>query len=81
MRWLSPSTQDQLRQVVRQALEDEELAQAEVCRRLGVSTKHLNCMLQGKSPFTLAWADRILELCGARLVLTLQYADEEEEEK
>jgi transcriptional regulator with XRE-family HTH domain len=78
VKWVNPPTQDQLRRVVKQALEDEGLAQAEVCRRLGLSTKHLNCMLQGKSHFTLAWADRILELCGARLVLTLQYPEEEE---
>ena len=61
--------EEQLRTHVRAALEAANLSQAEICRQLGLSTKHMNMMLTGKATLTLEWAERIVDLCGMRLVV------------
>ena len=61
--------EDQLRTHVRAALAAANLSQAEIARQLGLSTKHLNMMLTGKSPLSLTWAEGILGLCGHSLVI------------
>ncbi len=58
-----------LRTQVRAALDTAGISQAEACRQLGISTKHLNQMLTGKATLTLDWAERIVELCDMRLVV------------
>lgn len=58
-----------LRIQVRAALAASGISQAEACRQLGLSTKHLNQMLTGKATLTLDWAERIVDLCGMRLVI------------
>lgn len=58
-----------LRTQVRAALDTAGISQAEACRELGLSTKHLNQMLTGKATLTLDWAERIVELCGMRIVV------------
>ncbi|MEV5264787.1 helix-turn-helix transcriptional regulator [Streptomyces werraensis] len=63
------SAEHQLREQVVNALRAEGISQAEVCRRLGCSTKHMSHMLTGKAPLSLWWAERILTLCGKRLVV------------
>jgi len=63
------TAEEQLRVHVRAALEAAGLSQAEVCRQLGCSTKHMNMMLTGKSTLTLTWAEGILGLCGYSLVI------------
>ena len=63
------TAEESMRTQVRAALEAAGISQAEACRRLGVSTKHLNQMLTGKAPISLDWAERILALCGMRLVV------------
>ena len=45
--------EEQLRTQTREALADAKISQAEACRRLDVSTKHLNMMLTGKATLTL----------------------------
>jgi len=58
-----------LRIQVRAALDTAGISQAEACRQLGLSTKHMNMMLTGKATLTLEWAERIVDLCGMRLVV------------
>jgi hypothetical protein len=58
-----------LRVQVRAALDTAGISQAEACRQLGLSTKHMNMMLTGKATLTLDWAERIVDLCGMRLVV------------
>lgn len=61
--------EDQLRTHVRAALEAAGISQAEACRQLGLSTKHLNQMLTGRATLTLTWAEGLLGLCGQNLVI------------
>lgn len=58
-----------LRTQVRAALDTAGISQAEACRQLGLSTKHMNMMLTGKATLTLDWAERIVDLCDMRLVV------------
>jgi plasmid maintenance system antidote protein VapI len=64
--------EEQLRVEVRAALTQAKISQAEACRQLGVSTKHLNMMLKGHAPLTLGWAEQILGLCGKRIVINVR---------
>lgn len=66
------TAEDALREQTRAALSAAGISQAEACRRLGVSTKHLNQMLIGHATLTLPWAERILALCGKRVVTTIK---------
>jgi Helix-turn-helix. len=61
------SAEDELRALVNDALRAAGMSQAEACRRLNVSTKHLNQMLKGRAPLSLAWAERILAAAGRDL--------------
>lgn len=63
------TAEESMRTQVRAALEEAGLSQAEACRQLDVSTKHLCQMLTGRAPISLDWAERILALCGKRLVI------------
>lgn len=65
----TPSAEEQLRTQVRAALTHAKISQAEACRQLGCSTKHMNEMLTGKQKLTLGWAERILALTGARVLI------------
>ncbi|MEU1071886.1 MULTISPECIES: helix-turn-helix transcriptional regulator [unclassified Streptomyces] len=66
------TTEDDLRTQVRAALNNAGISQAEACRQLGVSTKHMSMMLTGRSPISLDWADRILDLCGEQIVIGIR---------
>lgn len=66
------SAEDDLRAHVRAELVKANLSQAETCYRLGCSTKHMNQMLQGHAPLSLGWAERILDLCGKRVVIDIR---------
>lgn len=63
------SAEEQLRTHVRAALEAAGISQAEACRQLGVSTKHLCQMLTGRATLTLTWAEGLLGLAGHSLVI------------
>ena len=65
-------TQEVLRAQVRAALIQAEISQAEACRQLGVSTKYMSQMLTGRSTLTLAWAERIVGLCGGQIHIGVQ---------
>lgn len=60
-------TQDALRAEVRAALAARGISQASAARQLGLTQKHVSQMLTGRATLTIAWADRILALCGLRL--------------
>lgn len=67
------AAEDALRTRVRAALAAARISQAEACRQLGLSTKHMSHMLTGRAPLTLDWAEQIVALCDMRieiLVLT-----------
>ena len=66
------SAEDDLRTQVRAELAKAKISQAEACRRLGCSTKYMCQMLTGAAPLTLAWAERILALCGKRVVIDVR---------
>jgi plasmid maintenance system antidote protein VapI len=66
------SAEDDLRTHVRTELTKAKISQAEACRQLGCSTKHMNQMLMGHKPLSLDWAERILALCGKRLVIDVR---------
>lgn len=63
------TTVGELRVIVRAALREERISQAEAARQLGLSTKHMSQMLTGRSPLSLDWAERLLGLCGKRLAV------------
>lgn len=63
------SAEEQLRTHTRAALEAAGISQAEACRQLGLSTKHMSQMLTGQAPLSLTWAEGILGLCGHTLVI------------
>jgi plasmid maintenance system antidote protein VapI len=63
------NAEDQLRSQVRAALERTRISQAEAARQLGLSTKHMSQMLTGRATLTLDWAERIVALCGMRIVV------------
>ena len=69
----SSSAEEQLRTQVRAALIQSRISQAEAARQLGLSTKHMNQMVTGRAPLTLAWAERILALTGMQIVIGLQH--------
>lgn len=64
------AAEEALRTQVRAALAKARISQAEACRQLGCSTKHMSQMLTGRATLTLAWAERILSLCNLRLVVS-----------
>lgn len=67
------NAEQELRRQVRDTLDETGISQAEACRQLGCSTKHMNQMLIGRAPLTLGRAERILALCGRRVqVLVLK---------
>jgi plasmid maintenance system antidote protein VapI len=69
---IPPGRADELPGLIRAALDDAGISQAEACRQLGLSTKHMCHMLTGAAHLSLAWAERILALCGWRLVIALE---------
>lgn len=72
----APSAEEQLRTQVRAALTRAKISQAEACRQLDCSTKHMSEMLTGKQTLSLGWAERILALCGAHLVIVTSRSED-----
>lgn len=66
------SAEQALRAEVIAALRTESMSQAEAARRLGLSNKYVNQMLTGRATLTLVWAERLLALCGLRVVVGVQ---------
>jgi antitoxin component HigA of HigAB toxin-antitoxin module len=61
-----------LHEQVRDAVKASGLKQTWMARQLGVSEKHLSQLLTGRAVLTLEWAQRILELCGMELVVSIR---------
>lgn len=77
---MSGQAETALRAQVRAGLDMAGVSQASACRELGLSTKHMSQMLIGNATLTLDWAERILALCGMRLVvLALTGTDDQPE--
>lgn len=58
--------------LIGQALEEDGLSQAEFCRRVGVTTKHLNQVLLGKATARLQALDYWAFVLGRTFVVTLE---------
>jgi transcriptional regulator with XRE-family HTH domain len=63
------SAEEQLRTQVRAALKASGRKQIWIAEKLGISPKHLSQMLTGRVSLTVDWAQRIAELCDARLLI------------
>jgi len=50
----------EVREQIRLALRIADVSQAELCRRLGLSEKHVSQMLTGRAPISLDMAERML---------------------
>jgi transcriptional regulator with XRE-family HTH domain len=57
--------------LIAEALEKDGLSQAEFCRRAGVSTKHLNLVLNGKATARAATLDYWAWLLGRHFTVRL----------
>jgi len=63
--------EEALRVQVKQCLASAGISQARAAATLGMTAKHMSQMLIGRSTLTLGWAERIVELCGHRLLITV----------
>lgn len=75
---MSATAEDVLRALVKAALRNAGMSQAQAARDLDLSTKHLCQMLTGRATLTLGWAEHILALTGHRLTLDTIPANPEE---
>lgn len=66
------SAEDMLCFQVRAAMKVRGITQVEAAKRLNVSHSHLARMLGGETSLHLHWAERILTMCGMRLVIGVQ---------
>ncbi|MCW2915505.1 MAG: hypothetical protein JWN52_3573 [Actinomycetia bacterium] len=60
-----------LRDEVKAAIQAAGLSQAQVARSLELSPKHVSQMLAGKAGLTLEWAQRIADLCGREVRVSM----------
>ncbi len=63
--------QDQLAELLREALNEEQITQAELTRRTGLTQKHLSKMLSGEVAAP-AMFDYCAHALGRRFVVTLE---------
>lgn len=66
----------QLRETIRQRLADRDMTQAELAERLGITQKHMSSLLTGKTALSLDWAERILNVLGGTINITVKVNDE-----
>lgn len=64
------------RYLIRKALDEDGMSQAELARRTGHSAKHVSSVLTGKDPLTMALADELLEATGRQFVLRVELIEE-----
>lgn len=62
-------------ELIKQALIEDGISQAEFCRRVGVSTKHLNLVLNGKVAARTAALDYWAFVLGRRFDVSLERSD------
>ena len=70
--------QGDLRSLLAGELRAAGLSQAEAARQIGITAKHMNQMLTGRAPLSLAWADEIAALCGRELLVGSRLVPREE---
>lgn len=58
--------------LIKEELSVQGISQAEFCRRVGVSTKHLNCVLNGKATARMAQLDYWMFALGRRFVVRVE---------
>jgi transcriptional regulator with XRE-family HTH domain len=63
------TTAETLAGLIRREIEWAGLSQAEVCRAVGLSPKHLSQFLGGRNGMSLDLVDAVLATCDRRLVL------------
>lgn len=54
------------------AVKNSGLRQRYIAEQLHLTEKHLSQMLLGRAPMSVEWADRILRICGKRLVISVE---------
>ena len=64
------SLQDQLIAVTKEALQQRRWSQAELARRLDISTKHVSMLLAGRSQGRLHMWDQIFRVLKVRVQVT-----------
>lgn len=69
--------EDHLREQLRGALRSRHLSQAEAGRALGLPDHEVGRVLSGHAALTLAWAERLADLCGMELVIGFRLIDPE----
>lgn len=57
----------QVREAIRQALNESELTQSELAEQVGMSQKHISQVLSGKSGLSFDLAEQMLAVLGRRL--------------
>lgn len=70
-------TAELMAQLIGAALGEDEMSQAEFARRAGVSTKHVNQVLRGKTTARMAQLDYWAFVLRRRFVVTLEKATDE----
>jgi transcriptional regulator with XRE-family HTH domain len=71
---LDDLSEHRMASLIGDALAEEGISQAEFCRRVGVSPKHLNLVLSGKATARSATLDYWAFTLGRRFVVTLESA-------
>ncbi len=75
---ISP-VQESIRLQVRYAVRDAGHTQVWVARSLGITERQLGEMLTGKALMPLLWAERIADLCGLEIVVSLRCRTKQKE--
>jgi transcriptional regulator with XRE-family HTH domain len=68
----APTTGDLIRAAIWRALDEDELTQAALAERAGITPKHLNQILQGHIDPRPEMADRIFAALGRRILVTTE---------
>ena len=67
-----PAVQASLLVQVQKAVRESGLKQKWIAAHLHTGEKHLSHLLNGRASMTLEWAERILDLCGMELTVTVR---------
>lgn len=60
------------REAIRAALAEQDMTQAELAQRMGITQKHMSNLLNGKTALSFDFAERCLAALGRRLVTTVE---------
>lgn len=68
---------EQLSELLAQALTEENMSQAALCREMGISTKHLNQMLNGQAG-SLAMFDYAAHVLNRKFVIEMEFLPDDD---